>query len=70
MTEDEVLDYVKAVARALALPLEEDRAQAVALHLGRTAALAKLLAAAPLAPEAELGEIYCPAPFPPGEEAE
>ena len=69
MTEDEVLDYVKAAARALSLPLDEQRAQAVALHLGRTVAMARLVAAAPLAPADELAEIYRPAPFPSEEDA-
>lgn len=64
MNEEEVLAYVKAAARALELPLDEARAQAVALHLGRTAALAQLLEAMPLVVEDELAEIYRPAPFP------
>lgn len=66
MEETEVLDYVKAAARALNLPLDEARAQAVAQHLGRTVAMARLLDAAPLAPEHELAEIYRPAPYPGG----
>jgi hypothetical protein len=65
MTEDEVLGYVKSVARALGLPLDEARAQAVALHLGRTMAIARVVESAPLAPHDELAEIYQPAPFPP-----
>lgn len=64
MSEDEVLAYVQAAARMVDLPLDAQRAQAVALHLGRTAALAKLLEKAPIAPEDELAEVYCPAPFP------
>lgn len=64
MSEDEVLAYVQAAARMVDLPLDAQRAQAVALHLGRTAALAKLLEKAPLAPEDEPAEVYCPAPFP------
>ncbi|MDB5858114.1 MAG: hypothetical protein JWQ76_1803 [Ramlibacter sp.] len=69
MTEDELLAYVQAAANLLQLPLTEARAQAVALHLGRTAALARLLDAAPLAAEQEIAQIYCPAPFPPDLEA-
>ena len=69
MSEDEVLAYVKAAASLLALPLDEARAQAVAAHMGRTVAMAKLLDKAALAPEDELAEIYSPAPFPPGEDA-
>ena len=68
MSEDEVLAYVRATASLLALPLDEARAQAVAAHLGRTVAMAKLLENAALAPEDELAEIYRPAPFP-GEDA-
>lgn len=64
MQEQEVLAYVRATARALDLPLDEARVQAVALHLGRTVALARLLEAVPLSPEEEVAEIYCPAPFP------
>ena len=64
MTEDEVLDYVKAAARTLALPLTEARAQAVAQHLGRTVAIARIVEGAPLAPHDELVEIFRPAPFP------
>lgn len=64
MEETEVLNYVKAAALALGLPLDEARAQAVAAHFGRTAAMARLLAAAPLAAEDEPAEVYRPAPFP------
>jgi hypothetical protein len=64
MDETEVLAYVKAAALAVNLPLTEARAQAVAAHLGRTVAMARLLDGAGLVPEIELAEIYCPAPFP------
>ena len=69
MTEDEVLEYVKATARALNLPLDEGRALAVALHLGRTVPMARLVASAQLAPADELAEIFRPAPFPSVEDA-
>jgi hypothetical protein len=69
MTEDEVLAYVKATARAVNLPLDDARAQAVALHLGRTVPIARLVDSAPLAPADELAEIYRPAPFPTAEDA-
>jgi hypothetical protein len=65
MTEDEVLAYVKASATLQGLPLDEVRARAVAVHLARTAHLASLLEATPLAPEQELVEIYKPLAFPP-----
>ena len=64
MEESEVLAYVKAAARAVNLPLDEARALAVATHLGRTAAMARLLDDVDMAPEHELAEIYRPAPFP------
>ena len=64
MTEDEVLAYVQAAARVLDLRLDDARVRAVATHFGRTAAMARLLQDAPLAPEDEPAEIYRPAPFP------
>jgi hypothetical protein len=63
METDDLVGYVRASAKLLALPLDEARVQRVAQHLGRTAALAQLLDAMPLTPEDELAEIYCPAPF-------
>jgi hypothetical protein len=64
MTETEVLAYVKASAAAQGLALDDARALRVAAHLARTAHLAELLDAAPLAAEDELAEIYKPKPFP------
>jgi hypothetical protein len=64
MTEQEVLDYVKVAARMVQLSLDEARAQAVALHLGRSVAIAAAVEAAALAPHDELAEIFKPAPFP------
>lgn len=64
MEESEVLQYVKAAASAIGLPLDAARAAAVAQHFGRTVAIARALEHAPLAPEDEPAEIYCPAPFP------
>jgi hypothetical protein len=69
MTEPEVLEYVKVAARMLQLPLDETRAQAVALHLGRSVAIAQIVEAAALAPHDELAEIFKPAPFPLEDEA-
>lgn len=68
MEESQVLQYVKASALAIGLPLDEARARAVAQHFGRTVAIARVLDTTPLAPEHELAEIYRPAPFP-GEDA-
>jgi hypothetical protein len=64
MTADEVLHYVKAAARAVNLPLDEDSARSVAEHLGRTTAMARLLDGVDLAVEDEPAEIYRPASFP------
>jgi hypothetical protein len=64
MEESEVLDYVRATARMLDVPLDDDRAKAVALHLGRTVAIARALNGVPVAPADEIAEVYRPAPFP------
>jgi hypothetical protein len=64
MSEDDVLAYVRMSAALLDLPLDAARAARVAQQLARTAALAKLLESAPLAPEDEPAELYRPAPFP------
>jgi hypothetical protein len=63
---DAVLPYVRAAAALLGLPLDDGRAQRVAAHLGRTAAMARLLDDASLGPEDEPAALYCPAPFPEG----
>ena len=64
MTDEQVLDYVKAAAALAGLPLDQARAQRVATHLARTAELAALLQAAGLDVEDEPAEVYRPAPFP------
>jgi hypothetical protein len=64
---DEIEDYVRVTARFLSLPLDDEQVKRVAVHLARTRALADSLQAVPLEPELELAEIYCPAPFPPGD---
>ncbi len=64
MTEFDVVAFVKASAAAQGVPMDEARAQRVAVHMARTAQLADLLASAPLAVEDELAEIYKPKPFP------
>jgi hypothetical protein len=63
MSADAVLAYVEASAVLLELPLDEARAARVAVHLTRTAAMAKLLDNVPLAVDVEPAEIYCPAAF-------
>jgi hypothetical protein len=65
MTEAQTLIYVQAAAVTLDLKLDTAQAARVATHLQRTAALAALIDAVPLADEVEPAEIYCPAPFPP-----
>ncbi len=64
MNDTQALAYVQATAQAIDLPLDGQRAQAVAVHLARTAGMAALLDSVPLAPHDELVEIYCPKPFP------
>lgn len=64
MNEADALNYVKASAVALDLPLSAARMQRVAGHLQRTAQLAHLLQEVVMRPEDELAEIYRPAPFP------
>ncbi len=63
MNDADVLAYVKASAAMQGLPLDEARAQAVAVHLARTAHLVKLLEGAPMTPEDELAEVYEPMSF-------
>ena len=57
-------DYVRSAANLLDLPLAEDRIKRVAMHLGNTAAMARLLDTVPLDFHDELAEIYSPAVFP------
>jgi hypothetical protein len=63
------LQYVKTTAELLMLPLEDAQAARVAVFLQRTAAMVSLLDSAGLTAHDELAEIYCPAPFPPGDPA-
>ena len=62
----ETLAYVRASARFLNLPLDEDRIARVAVHLERTRQMVADLQALPLEVDVEPAEIYQPAPFPPG----
>ena len=64
MTDPDILACVKATALVLALPLDEQRALRVTMHLARTAEMARQLDAFVLDVEEEPAEIYCPAPFP------
>jgi hypothetical protein len=64
MDEAKIAAYVGSTAAVLGLPLSPERAARVAAHLQRTAAMAALLDAAPLAPHDEPAEIYSPAVFP------
>ena len=65
MNDEQVLAYVQAAAAALGIPLDDARAARVAMHLGRTAALAGQLDAFPLEVSDEPAEIYSPLAFPP-----
>ena len=65
MNDEQVLTYVKAAAAALDIPLDEARAARVAMHLGRTAAMARMLDQFALDVSDEPAEIYSPLPFPP-----
>ena len=65
MDEANIAAYVGSSAAVLGLPLPPERAARVVAHLQRTAAMAALLGAAPLAPHDEPAEIYSPAAFPP-----
>jgi hypothetical protein len=64
MNDTRMLAYVETTAALLHLPLDAERIQRVALNLQRTAVMAALLDAAPLAAHDELAEIYRPAAFP------
>ena len=64
MDDADILAYVKSAAALLELPLDDARAQRVAAHMARTAALAKLLESAGLGVDDEPAQVYCPAPFP------
>jgi len=53
-----ILDYVKASAVLMGLPIDEARARRVAEHLQRTSAMARLLEQAALEASDEPAEIY------------
>lgn len=65
MNDRDLIPYVRAVAAVMDLPLDDARTHRVALHLARTAAMARQLEAFPLQAQDEPAEIYRPAPFPP-----
>ena len=69
MDPTEVLNYVKAAAVMLDVPLDAQRAERVAAHMTRTAALAALLDAVVIEVEDEPAELFRPAPFAPVEPA-
>ncbi|SHN23986.1 DUF4089 domain-containing protein [Rhizobacter sp. OV335] len=60
----DILDFVRASARLLELPLDEAQLARVATHLARTRTMVAPLRLLPLGAELEPAEIYCPAPFP------
>ena len=65
------LDYVRASARFLNLPLDEDRLARVAVHLERTRQMVATLEALPLDVDVDVepAEVFKPAPFPPGSDS-
>jgi Protein of unknown function (DUF4089) len=67
MTDPDLLAYVNITASLLGVPMDAGRAERVAAHLQRTAAMAALLDGAALAPHDEIAEIYSPAAFQPTE---
>ena len=64
MNEADVLAYVQAASHFIDLKLDDRRAHAVALQLGRTLQMARQLEAFPMALEEEPCALFCPAPFP------
>lgn len=64
MNPTQALAYVKATSIAMALPLDDARAERVAAHLVLSCKLARVLEAAPLDVADEPAEVYRPAPFP------
>jgi Protein of unknown function (DUF4089) len=60
----DMLAYVRSAAALLSLPLDEAQALRVATHLTQTAALARQLEPASMAPADEPAQLYCPLPFP------
>lgn len=63
MNEAQTLAYVQAAAVAVGLPLDDAQAARVAVHLQRTAGMAALLDAFPMASHDEPAELFHPAPF-------
>ena len=62
MTEQDTLAFVEISAKALGIPLDNERAKRVAAHLQRTFAMARMLEGANLTPADEPVEIFCPKP--------
>lgn len=58
--QDATLAYVRASAAVLGLPLDDAQVLRVASHLQRTAAMAAMLEAVDLPPEAEPPQLYVP----------
>ena len=69
MTEHDLIPYVRAVAAVMNLPLDDARTQRVALHLARTAEMARQLEQFPLQAHDEPATLYRAAPFPPADGA-
>ncbi len=63
MDDGHIRNYIAGAAGLLGIPMDAARAERVAAHLQRTAAMAALLESAELAPHDELAEIYSLAAF-------
>lgn len=63
-TDPDLLAYVQATSRLLALALDDAQARRVTVHLARTRGLAATLTAFEMAPDDDIAEIYRVAPFP------
>lgn len=65
MNAPATLAYVHAAAALIGVPMDDARASAVAEHLDRTAAMARMLEQrVTLDAHDEPAELFCPAPFP------
>ncbi|HVZ47015.1 MAG TPA: AtzG-like protein [Ramlibacter sp.] len=64
MEERSLIEYVRAAATLAGIALDDTHVREVALHLSRTAAMARLLESSSSHSSNEPAEIYCPAPFP------
>ena len=62
MTDEQVIQYVRATAVAMGLPSDEERVSRAAAHFKRTQSMAQLLDQMEFPDDLEIPEIYCPKP--------